>query len=124
MALTQAEKAAGKAFRASWVARLVRLGVEFPAARCPAFTVWFRHSCRDRGSWALFLHQQYAPSPDGLFAFIYRHGLCPHCGFQVRSTGMLVLAAGSPPEKGAVIHNAVDEIRAVSVNQAGHPGAS
>ncbi len=121
--LTQAQKAAGKAFRAQWCKRLGELAEAFPAATCPPFTVWYRHDCKDRGSWALFLRQQYAPSPDGLFAFIYRHSTCPHCRFEVRSTGMLVPAEGNPPEKGAVIH-AHYELSAVPVGQADSAGAS
>jgi hypothetical protein len=103
--LTPEQKAAGREFRARWRRLLDELDEAFPpASRCPPYTVWFRHGCKDRGSWALFMRQQYAPSPDGLFAFIYRHGNCSHCGLQVRSSGRLALAAENPPEKGAVIH--------------------
>jgi hypothetical protein len=108
--LTAEEKAAGRTYR-DWCQRHLE---DIPSqARCSPFTVWYRHACRDDGqggTWGMRLRQHYWRSPaypgaaEGLFAFVFRWGRCSRCGLMVRSgTGRFVLAAKSPPEKGAVI---------------------
>lgn len=110
MSLTAEEKAAGRAFRAWCQGQLDQVPAD---ARCSPYTVWYRHACRDDGQGGtrgLRLRQHYWLSPafpavaEGRFAFISRQGACPRCGLAVRSgTGRFVLAAGNPPEKGAVV---------------------
>lgn len=111
MSLTPGEREAGRAFRT----RCQELLLQVPAtAVCSPFTVWYRHECRDidqgAGTWAMRLRQHYWLLPategaeEGLFAFIFRWGLCSRCGLRVRSgTGRFVIARDNPPEKGAIV---------------------
>jgi hypothetical protein len=121
--LTSEQKEAGREFRSRWLGLLKKLCQAdaedgYPVSRCSPFTVWFRHTCGERGSQALFLRQQYATDEAGLFAFTYRQAACPHCQLHVRSGGVLALASDSPPEKGAVVHAAY-QLRAVHPDQGG-----
>lgn len=101
--LTPEQKMAGRAFRAQCVAELAVLSGD-GGYYCSPYITWYRHTCGQRGSWALFLRQHYRTSPDGLFAFIWREGTCSACGTTVRSgSGRFVLAADNPPEKGAIV---------------------
>jgi hypothetical protein len=108
--LTPEEKAAGRLFLDSCAYLLTKVPSQVP---CSPFTVWYRHSCRDDGrgsTWGMRVRQHYWTSPGypgvqaGLFGFIFRWGRCGRCGLMVRSgTGRFVIAADSPPEKGAVV---------------------
>ncbi len=112
--LTREQKLAGREFRARCSKLLSALAEASPAgARCSVYTVWYRHLCLGRGSWALFLREHRRESPDGLFAFCWREGTCSRCNLTVRSGGRVVRAAVRLAEKGAVIH-AGDEHEAVS----------
>jgi len=123
MALTKLEKAAGRAFRESWAARLA---AKSAAAPCMEFIREYRHACpkRDGVSVAIALREHYETSPKywvcycstvlehphddcqggkevtpaGFFAFIWLDGRCPHCRQRVRSEGRLVLAAERGPQ--------------------------
>jgi hypothetical protein len=68
VSLTDAEKRAGRHFRAFAAARFVQLAEETPEADfCPPYIVWYRHDCRERnqqGTWAMFLRQHYWTSPE------------------------------------------------------------
>lgn len=143
-ALTPEEKSAGKLFRDSCALLLAEVPSE---ARCSTFTVWYRHACRDDGqgsTWGMRLRQHYWTSPEyqvegewgkwktakpvttipaGRFAFIFRWGRCSRCGLMVRSgAGRFVIAADSPPEKGAVVERQPAN-RPVPANQEGAQAA-
>lgn len=112
MALSPAEKAAGRAFRAQAAAALAtRFATDPPTFEVPPVIAIFRHACPGRGgrSTALTLREHYQLSPAagdvpaGRFAFVHREGRCRHCGATARSaTGRVVDAHTRPPLSGRV----------------------
>lgn len=58
------EKQAGKLFRAQCLADLQALDAPENVSFCPPYVVWYRHECRRRGTWALFLREHRWTSPE------------------------------------------------------------
>lgn len=108
MALTVAEKKAGRCFKAEQTALLYVLNTKDPPTfDVPSFLAIFRHLCpaRNNLSTAMELQERYITSPPypeegvpaGRFAYLYREGQCSHCGRTARSgMGRLVDAHERP----------------------------
>ncbi len=115
MGLTDAEKAAGRAFRdAAATAWNARLAAEAPTYEVPTVISQFRHTCPARAgrSTALPLVEIYQTSPAhgdvpaGRFAYITQAGRCRACGQSALSaTGRLVDAQTRPPLHGRAARN-------------------
>jgi hypothetical protein len=107
--LTQAEKMAGRHFRAHMQLMLDGLWSTDPAVfEVPHYLAVIRHICPEQGwiSSALACREFYqlcGAYPEleveaGRFAFIWREGKCRHCGATGRSrTGWLVDTTVRPP---------------------------
>lgn len=117
MALTEAEKVAGRRFRAESERYLAGLNTNEP----PTFVALhllgvFRHQCRRRNdnSTAIELKERYLTSPiypseevpAGRFGYIYREGRCLNCGATARSEkGRVVDAYQRPPLTGRSVRS-------------------
>jgi hypothetical protein len=108
MSLTQAERAAGRAFRDQAMVRMAQL-VSPEAEEKPGFLRHVRHECplREGRTWAVELREYYIlnPAREGLeagrLAFMWRAGQCK-CGYAIRSgRGRVVEPEDRPPLRGA-----------------------
>lgn len=106
MALTEAEKIRGRAFRAEQQAALEKLNEEDPPNYFPPqFLSNYRHECSSHKniSRALGLREVYVLDTDGRLAWIYKEGRCGSCRQRARSkTGAIVDAHERAPKEGRV----------------------